>query len=268
MAMGVSLHIGLNRVDPAKYEGWSGDLAACEFDAKDMLSIAKKRGIASSKILLTSAATSAAVTSAIADAAKSLTRGDLFLLTYAGHGGQVPDRNGDEPDRQDETWVLYDRQLIDDELYALYAKFKAGVRIVVISDSCHSGSVTRVIPPFVTGGPRQRFMPRTVGDAVYKAHKREYDEIQQRERAAETQAVKATVLLISGCQDNQVSLDGDRNGLFTQQLKKTWSGGKFKYGYRRFRDSIVTLMPPTQTPNYLVIGAANPTFEAQRPFTV
>jgi hypothetical protein len=27
----------------------------------------------------------------------------------------------------DETWVCYDRQLIDDELYELWGKFKAGV---------------------------------------------------------------------------------------------------------------------------------------------
>ena len=38
-------------------------------------------------------------------------------------------------------------------------------------------------------------------------------------------------------------------------MKKVWNNGKFAYGYRRFRDSIVTRMPPTQTPNYYVIGA-------------
>ena len=31
-ARGVSLHIGLNSVDPKHYGGWSGDLVACEFD--------------------------------------------------------------------------------------------------------------------------------------------------------------------------------------------------------------------------------------------
>ena len=50
-------------------------------------------------------------------AAKALKPGDLFFLTYSGHGGQVPDVTGDEDDKQDETWCLYDGQLIDDELY-------------------------------------------------------------------------------------------------------------------------------------------------------
>ena len=34
MPKGHSLHIGLNSVDPAQYEGWDGQLAACEADAK------------------------------------------------------------------------------------------------------------------------------------------------------------------------------------------------------------------------------------------
>ena len=36
MSKGISLHVGLNSVDPKCYDGWNGQLAACEFDAKDM----------------------------------------------------------------------------------------------------------------------------------------------------------------------------------------------------------------------------------------
>ena len=39
-------------------------------------------------------------------------------------------------------------------------------------------------------------------------------------------------------------------------------------GYRLFRDTIITRMPATQTPNYYVIGAANPAFANQQPFSV
>ena len=39
---------------------------------------------------------------------------------------------------------------------------------------------------------------------------------------------RASVILISGCQDNQLSLDGDRNGLFTQTLLGVWDDGKWK----------------------------------------
>jgi hypothetical protein len=268
MAKGISVHIGLNRVDPNHYEGWDGQLVACEADAKDMLALAKKQKFASSALILTEAATAPAVINAISNAAKTLTAGDLFFLTYSGHGGQVRDTNAEEDDRMDETWVCFDRQLVDDELYVLWSKFKAGVRVLVLSDSCHSGTVTRAVPAFISGGPRMRAMPFTVVKAVQKAHAKLYADIQNANRAGELAKVKATVLLISGCMDNQYSQDGDRNGLFTGTLKTVWSGGRFRGAYRRFRDVIVSRMPADQTPNYYVVGAKNPLFEAQKPFTI
>jgi hypothetical protein len=56
-----SLHIGLNSVSPTHYQGWSGDLFACEFDEKDMSDIAALRGM-SSVVLLTKDATRDAAT--------------------------------------------------------------------------------------------------------------------------------------------------------------------------------------------------------------
>ncbi len=270
MPQGRSLHIGLNHVDPAQYEGWDGALNACVADARDMRALANKQGFASSASLLDAHATAAAVTAALLDAAASLKKGDLFLVTYSGHGGQVKDTNGDERDndRMDETWVLFDRQLVDDELYAIWARFKSGVRIVVLSDSCHSGTVVRDIPEFLSGGPRRRAMPRSVGVKVEKAHRSLYQGIQKQFPGAESAKVKASVILISGCMDNQFSMDGDKNGAFTEALKKTWNGGRFSGGYKRLRDVIVSRMPDTQTPNYFTVGAANEAFVAQQPFTI
>ena len=59
MSTGASLHIGLNAVDPKQYSGWSGKLAACEFDANDMQALAKKKGFTSVKKRLTKSATRA-----------------------------------------------------------------------------------------------------------------------------------------------------------------------------------------------------------------
>jgi len=283
MAKGLSLHIGLNRVDPNHYQDgngnpWDGALTACEADAHDMAALAKKRSMTLHGMLLSPAATADTVRGAILDAAKILRSGDLFFLTYSGHGGQVPDTNHDEKqvpyrqrDRMDETWVLYDRELIDDELYVLWAKFKAGVRIVVLSDSCHSGTVVRATPmPGASGGrPRRvRMMPPAAAARTYAAHKRLYDGIQKLNPTAEKSKVRASVILISGCQDNQTSEDGDRNGLFTANLRAVWKNGAFKGTYQALRDRIAAQMPDTQTPNYFVVGARNPKFEAQTPFTI
>lgn len=270
-AKGISLHIGLNFVNPDHYGGWDGELKACEFDAKDMRSIATTRKFKSS-LLLTRRATSDAVISGILEAAQELKSGDLFFLTYSGHGGQVPDTNGDETDaeRQDETWVLWDRQLVDDELWDLWARFKAGVRIVVLSDSCHSGTVTRQMPAFPRSGPapRIRLLPPRQAAKVYRRNEALYDGIQEAMPAGEKRRIRPSVILISGCQDNQFSLDGRRNGLFTETLRKTWRRGRFAGNYRRFRDEIAQRMPQQQTPNYSVVGPANPTFESQTPFSI
>src|SRR4051812_2499849 len=117
MPKGISINIGLNSVDAAEYNGWGGKLNACEADALSMAALAKKAGF-ETKVILTEEATSANVTAAISDASKQLGSDDILFLTYSGHGGQLPDTNGEETDGKDETWVLYDRQLVDDELYS------------------------------------------------------------------------------------------------------------------------------------------------------
>lgn len=271
MAKGRSLHIGLNRVDPDAYGGWDGQLTACEADANDMAAIAESLGYETHK-LLTAEATSSAILEELANAVTELEDGDIFLLTYSGHGGQVPDSNGDEPDRMDETWVSFDRQIVDDELYAAFGTFAPGVRIFVLSDSCHSGTVLEVVlaavQPGVVSASEAKAMPANVCARDYQERKADYDRIQQQVKAFDKTEIGASVLLISGCQDNQTSADGDRNGLFTEKLRQVWADGAFKGGYRKFAKDIVAKMPPYQTPNYFTAGTPDPAFERQHPFAI
>lgn len=289
-AKAISLHVGLNAVSGAAYGGWTGPLAACEFDANDMAAIAKSRGM-SSTILLTKKGTRANTLAGIRNAAKALHAGDLFFLTYSGHGGQVPDTNGDEPDKKDETWCLYDGQLIDDELYFELSRFAAGVRILVLSDSCHSGTVAREGPPVMgDANARPKLMPEAVAMRTYREHKAFYDKLQRDVAKAAGKPVvdpdtalaqvaisgrlsaivskfNPAVILISGCQDNQTSMDGSHNGAFTEQLIKVWSNGAFAGNYASFHARIKARMPASQTPNLFVLGSAG-VFLSQRPFAV
>ena len=291
----LSLHLGLNSVNPKAYEGWDGPLAACEFDANDMAALARGKGMKPT-VLLTKKATRAALLAGMRGAAKVLKAGDLFFLTYSGHGGQVPDTNRDEPDRKDETWCLFDGQLIDDELYFELSRFAAGVRVLVLSDSCHSGSVTRArTPPPPPPGQRAKLMPDAVAARVYGAHQAFYDKLQVdvAKAAAAGKAVvdpdaalaqlavtgaaatattlvgafKPAVLLISGCQDNQTSLDGDHNGAFTEKLLQVWNHGQFHGSYAAFHARIRAAMPASQSPNFFALGPAA-AFSQQQPFSV
>ncbi len=280
MPQGISIHVGLNQVDPSHYQGWDGKLVACEFDANDMAKLAEGKGFKTTT-LLTREAKADALLGEVGKAAEALDDGDILVCTYSGHGGQVPDANGDEDDRMDETWVLYDRQIVDDELYAQWAKFKPGVRVAIFSDSCHSGTVARGVVDAVgadrvaaslddsgNGQPRTKGMPEDIARSVYEENKPMYDEIQKSLPAFDKADIGASVILTSGCQDNQTSLDGDKNGLFTQTLLQVWHEGAFKGGYRRFRKQIATAMPPWQSPNLFIVGAKNSKFASQHPFTV
>lgn len=281
-AKGTSLHIGLNRVDPNHYNGWDGKLIACENDAKDMEGLAKAQGY-DTNILLTQNATANNVIAKIKDIASRLRPWDTFLLTYSGHGGQINDVTDDEPDGLDETWVLYDRQLIDDELFAQWCYFKPGVRILVFSDSCHSGTVTKAMfekPGEMLSKFKEKAatvrepnisvkaMPPDVQFNTYNKNKKMYDEIRKPLPAFKLVDPACTVILISGCQDNQFSMDGPRNGLFTEKVLNVWAGGRFVGSHPHFRKDIAALMPSTQSPNYQVVGASNILFERQRPFTI
>lgn len=143
---GYALAIGLNAVDPGHYAGWAGKLNGCEPDALNMASIASTRGL-NAETLLTASATRNAVLGKLGALAGKLKSGDLLVVSYSGHGGQIPDQNGDEDDGLDETWCLYDGELLDDELHQAWSKFQSGVRILALSDSCHSGTVLRMIRP-------------------------------------------------------------------------------------------------------------------------
>jgi hypothetical protein len=290
-AKALSLHLGLNAVSGKHYGGWTGELNACEFDANDMAALAKSKGMKVT-VLLTKKSTRANALSKIRAAAKSLKAGDLFFLTYSGHGGQVPDITGEEADKQDETWCLYDGQLIDDELYLELSRFLAGVRIVVLSDSCHSGTVVRAGPPQPGATPdrRPRMMPPSVALRTYRDHQSFYDNLQRSvakagggqiadpdEALANVAAsarltaivknFKAAVILISGCQDNQTSMDGPHNGAFTEQLLSVWNHGTFKGNYTRFHATIRARMPSTQSPNLFTLGTAGPLL-SQQPFAI
>lgn len=264
MAKGISLHIGVNEVDPNGYPlnpgrrarqyvvlsddyhpvsfdcdfkvGWVGPLSSCELDAANMQKLAKRQKF-KTKILKTKRATTDNVIEEIRSASKKLVAGDTFLLSYSGHGSQVEDLSGDEWDGEDETWCLYDRMFLDDEQRELYAEFARGVNIVVLSDCCHSGSSTRsgessvaVESEFHGRGEPRKMEERTALN-VYRGRKKEYDQI-QRSLKSPPPKLKASRILFSACQDDQTAMGYSDGGAFTVALMKVWDGGNFKGSYR------------------------------------
>jgi hypothetical protein len=265
MAQGISIHIGLNAVDPSCYDGsWTGTLVGAVQDAEDMYAIAQSQGFQASK-LLGEAATRDAVTQAIFQASTVLVAGDILLLSFGGHGGVIRDVSGDEADYQDETWCLYDGHLLDDELYLLWSSFAAGVRILVISDSCHSGTVTREAS---IGTPRA--MPTDVALATWRKQRDFYLNLMNGVDA--DKAVLATVRLLSASAEGELAYDGiyggTPNGFFTKTLKQVWDDGHFSGNYASFFGRVYDLMYVFQPPEHSLIGVPDVGFDQQRPFQV
>ena len=65
---------------------------------------------------------------------------------------------------------------------------------------------------------------------------------------------KPRAILISGCQDNQTSMDGEHNGAFTEQLLKVWNHGDFDGNYATFHAHIKARHAAHQSPNLFTMG--------------
>ncbi len=276
MARGVSLHIGVNDVDPDHYYGWNEPLLVCHNDADVMSRIARENGF-EAHVLKSAEATRGAVCEFIVERAAELQSGDIFLLSFAGHGGQCKDVDGDEEDLVDETWCLYDGQLLDDELNILWSHFAPGVRLLILSDSCHSGTVAKdpnamgqrqnLLQAGPTGGEtRYRCLSRKAALATFRANRDFYTTLQF-ELPRPHPPVKASVRLLSGCQDDQLSSENDENGRFTRTLAAIWGEG-FDGSYDELHREMRGRMPPEQQPNHLQLGERDEGFDRQRPFTI
>ena len=142
--VGVGIHVGVDRVDPAHYGG-PLTLPSCGNDARAMSELARALGY-DSVVLLDEEATTAAFYALWNNAAVNLMPGDALLMSFSGHGSQLPNSSGDlEDDGLDETTCFYDRMLLDDELNGLLRGLREGVRVHLVFDSCHSGTAFKSV---------------------------------------------------------------------------------------------------------------------------
>lgn len=141
-----ALCIGINAY------GHGSDLAGCVNDALDWSGVLRSRG-AQVHTLTDSQATGVALMSYMQELASSLRRGQTGVITYSGHGTWVPDTDGDEADRRDEAICpvdVFDNGVItDDQLFEVFAARARGARLILISDSCSSGTLNRFASPLL-----------------------------------------------------------------------------------------------------------------------
>ena len=239
-----ALCIGIN-----DYPGTGSDLAGCVNDANDWAEALTDRFF-ETDVLLDAQATGDAIRDGIRRTVGAAQAGDVVVITYSGHGTWVPDEDGDEPDHRDEALCPYDiatgGPLLDDELYDLFCERERGVRAVLISDSCHSGTVSRFAPSLRPDAGTVRFLPPSA-----------FLTPEQARRAARVPRVTAgrpryANLLLSGCQDFEYSYDahfGDRpNGAFTHVALSTLRELKDDATYAGWMARIARQLPSRDYP--------------------
>jgi hypothetical protein len=265
-----SLHIGINGVDKNHYQGWDGKLYGCENDALFYHDIARKAGCRVSKLLLntdrSNLPTSDNVLKFLEYSIDGLAEGDSLFITYSGHGGILEDKNFDETDFQDETWCLYDRQLLDDELFSRFKRFRPGVNIFMISDSCHSGSVSKglhendqLAEQIIRLAPRQELF------SAYQANKQLYEPL-MRQRIVREQEIPASVMLLAACQDNEYAMEANGNGLFTKSVMRILERNADINTYEELFVRVKRALTGRQNPNILCYGTNHQRLPKFKPF--
>jgi metacaspase-1 len=248
-----ALCIGINN-----YPGVANDLKGCINDCDDWRSEFERRHFDDIRTLKDKDATKEVITNLLEDSVKITTPKDLLVVTYSGHGTWVPDTDGDESDGRDEALCPWDigttgAVITDDELYNIFSNRHRGARIVVLSDSCHSGSVTRFAPPVPgwSGHRKIRFLSPM-------AFKHQWSERALANASLSGLLVRKTrsdTLLISGCQDPEYSYDSvfnnRPNGAFTyvalMALKQLPEKATYKDWYAAIRKMLPSQSAP-QTP--------------------
>lgn len=245
-----SLLVGLKSVDSSAYGGWDGQNGCwgCELDVDNVERILQTLNYKTS-ILKTHAASASSILSGLSDAAKKCQSGDMFVFYFSGHGGQQPDTSGDELDGKDETLVAYDREIIDDELNAIWPKFKSGVRIFMLSDSCNSGTNFKMsLMNIAHSTPMQLFSAKSEGKKGIRS------------------SMKAQMIHYGGCRDGFTSSGYMSGGAFTQALCQTWNNGQFSGDYPAFYQAIKTRVSSGQIVQYSKYGPVEDAFTDSRPF--
>lgn len=204
--MKVGLHIGLNAVLPAAYNGWPGELYAAVADARCHAALFAQHGY-TTRALLNEDASLKTVRENLRGLALSLNAGDTLVLSFSGHGS----RSG--------AWIfgsyrealcLWDGQLTDVELRTALAAFRTGVNVVVILDCCHSGGMDRGLALSREGAKGAKACPRFVVEAI--AAPSSIFHLPSPEVRA---PIVASGLLLTACRADEVALDGWTNGAFT-----------------------------------------------------
>ncbi len=248
-----SLHIGIN-----DYPGTGSDLSGCINDAHDWGETLESYGFQTTT-LIDGEAKKADMVEAISKIVSDTSKDDIAVITYSGHGTWVPDEDDDEADGRDEALCPYDiaegNVLTDDEMYEIFSERTRGARIIFISDSCHSGTLSRASNIMLGNREELLKMPKTRFLAP-ELYIRGDQTLLNRARSVEKRGVsgktRSSSLFLCGCKDTEYSYDAwfdeRANGAFTYAALKALKELPVDVTYRDWFKEIRKLLPHENYP--------------------
>jgi hypothetical protein len=220
-------------------------LTGCDNAAKAMAEIAEQREFSAARVLIDDKATHDAVVDWWKEANHHAVSGDLVFFSFAGHGDSV--RIGrNQPAEQ--TMAFWNKEMADRELLEILSRFRRGVRVVIVADSCFSGGLVDLDQPTFARAMRSGGMLSALGggassdiESLAEKHGKAFSSrvrafVDKRER--DLTKVVADVLLIASSPKALKSPAGEEGALFSpfsDSLRQAWKAhhnGDFADGYR------------------------------------
>lgn len=162
-----------------------------------------------------------------------VSEGDELVFHYSGHGSQMSDKTGSEPDGKNECICPLDCQkgwpdyiILDNEIFnTFYQGLPDGVKCVCIFDCCHSGTISdlQCTKAFTLEPEDQaRWMdpPEDVAAELAELESKEPGEATREVADRDASNSAKQLWTFSGCQDNQTSADATIGGV--RQGALTW----------------------------------------------
>jgi hypothetical protein len=188
---------------------------------------------------------------------------DIAVIHYSGHGSQIRDREGDEPDGWDETIVPYDsgrgsypnRDITDDEIYLwLLHLTEKTPHITLIFDCCNSGTISRDafgvksrwVEPDIR--PVEELPPSPVIKEMMKVSSRDIG-------PSGWLPLSKRYVLIAGCKDNESSYEhnivqdssvvshGALTYFLSRELAKAETGATYRDIFERASVNVTAYYP-------------------------
>jgi len=205
-------------------------LGGCVNDARAWAEALARLGFESPQMLLNGQATRAAIVRQLSALVEQSQAGDVIVFQFAGHGTQMPDLDGDEPEGEDEALCPHDfmsgELLIDDDIRAIIKRLPECVNLTCFFDCCHSGTITRFAfgkPGAATpAGTRARFIA---------ANRQLIEHFVDRRRASLSRSVAMDDsdtmrdVVFSACLSSEVALESQGHGDFTRHALQVLGQG-------------------------------------------